>query len=91
MSTRVAMRSVVTATCLLAGASVAVAEVTGVTITSRTVVAGGHSFGSTGSYEKLVGRIEFALDPEDPHNAGIVDLKYAPRETDGRVHFFSDL
>ena len=42
------------------------AEVTSVTITSRTILAGGQSFGSTGPYERLVGRIEFALDPADP-------------------------
>ena len=67
------------------------AEVTGVTITSRTSVADGQSFGSTGPYERLVCRIEFALDPSDPHNAGIVDLALARRDSDGRVHFSSDL
>jgi Alpha/beta hydrolase domain len=67
------------------------AEVTSVTVTSRSIVAGGQSFGSTGPYEKLIGRIEFALDPADPHNSGIVDLQYATRGTDGRVRFSSDL
>jgi len=67
------------------------AEVTRVTITSRTIVAGGKSFGSTGPYERLVGRVEFALDPSDPHNIGIVDLNHARRDSDGRVHFSSDL
>ena len=65
------------------------AEVEKITITSRTVVADGHLFGSTGAYEKLVGRIDFALNPTDPHNAVIVDLQYAPRDGDGRVHFSS--
>ena len=76
--------------CLLEPVST-FAEVTSVTITSRTTVADGQSFGATGPYEKLVGRIEFALDPTDSHNTGIVDLKYAPRGADGRVHFSSDL
>jgi hypothetical protein len=67
------------------------AEVTGVTVTSRTPIASGQSFGAAGAYEKIVGRIEFALDPADPHNRGIVDLSLAPREPDGRVHFSSDL
>jgi hypothetical protein len=67
------------------------AEVTNVTVTSRTIVAGGQSFGSAGPYEKLVGRIEFALDPKDRHNAQIADLAFAPRDTDGRVRFSSDL
>ena len=55
------------------------------------MVADGYSFGATGSYERLVGRIEFALDPAEPHNARIVDLEYAPRAADGRVHFAADL
>ena len=40
---------------------------------------------------KTVGRIEFALDPAAPQNARIVDLEYAPRAADGRVHFTADL
>jgi len=77
--------------CLLVHPFLASAEVASVTITSRAIVAGGRSFGATGTYEKLVGRIEFALDPTDPHNARIVDLTHAPRGTDGRVRFSSDL
>jgi Alpha/beta hydrolase domain len=77
--------------CLLVHTLPASGEVTGVTITSRVVVADGHAFGATGSYERLLGRIDFALDPAEPHNARIVDLEYAPRGADGRVHFSSDL
>ena len=77
--------------CLLAQPLSTSAEVTNVTVTSRTIVAGGQSFGATGPYERLVGRIEFALDPTDPHNAVIVDLKHAPRDAEGRVRFSSDL
>ena len=77
--------------CLLVPALPTVAEVTSVTIASRAVVADGHSFGATGSYERLIGRIEFALDPAAPQNARIVDLGYAPRGADGRVHFSADL
>jgi hypothetical protein len=77
--------------CLLLQSLPASAEVANVTITSRAIVAEGHSFGATGAYEKLVGRIEYALDPTEPHNARIVDLAYAPRSADGRVHFSSDL
>ena len=69
----------------------AVAEVVGVTITSRTSVADGRVFGGRGTYEQLTGRIEFTVDPTDPHNRGIVDLEYAPRDAHGRVHFSSDL
>src|SRR5262245_3870040 len=67
------------------------AEVEKVTITSRSVIAEGKAFGSVGAYEKLVGRIDFALDPKEPHNAVIVDLEHATRGADGRVRFSSDL
>jgi hypothetical protein len=83
--------SVFVALCLLVHPLSTFAEVTSVTITSRTLLAGGQSFGSTGPYERLVGRIEFALDPADPHNVGIVDLNHARRDADGRVRFSSDL
>ena len=77
--------------CVLLQPVATSAEVTSVTITSRTSVAGGQPFGSTGPYERLVGRIEFALDPAEPHNAVIIDLTHARRNSDGRVHFSSDL
>src|SRR5262245_19375398 len=87
-----AMRGfIVVVLCLLVHPCSTFAEVTSVTITSRTLLADGQSFGSTGQYERLVGRIEFALDPADPHNVGIVDLNLARRDADGRVHFSSDL
>jgi hypothetical protein len=67
------------------------AEVTKVTITARTPVADGRAFGTTGPYEKLVGTIEFALDPAERHNTAIADLAHAARGADGRVHFTADL
>ena len=67
------------------------AEVTRVTIASRSAVADGQPFGATGSYEKLTGTIEFALDPRNPQNTRIVDLDLADRAGDGRVHFTADL
>ena len=85
--TRVAVFAVV---CCVIWPISASAELTNVRVTSRAEVADGRAFGSTGPYEKLVGRIEFALDPADPHNKSIVDLAYAPRAADGRVHFESD-
>lgn len=72
-------------------ASTVSGEVTSVRIVSRDVVAGGQVFGRVGAYERLVGEIEFALDPASPHNRDIVDLEYAPRAADGRVHFTSSL
>ena len=76
---------------LLFAAPAARAEVTRVAISSRSVVANGQPFGTVGPYEKLVGRIEFALDPAHPRNKAIVDLDLAPRGPDKRVHFSADL
>src|SRR5271170_3495829 len=67
------------------------AEVTRIEITSRTDVLAGRSFGDTGPYEKLVGKVHFALDPSHPRDGGIVDLDKAPRDATGRVLFSADL
>ena len=67
------------------------AEVTKVTIAAKTPVLDGQPFGNTGAYEKLVGTIEFALDPSDRHNKAIVDLEHAAKGPDGKVHFTADL
>jgi hypothetical protein len=88
---RVLKRLVLLIACFPIHALPVLAEVVGVTVTSRTPVAEGRTFNAAGSYEQLTGRIEFALDPDDPHNRGIVDLVHAPRDADGRVHFSSDL
>jgi Alpha/beta hydrolase domain len=37
------------------------------------------------------GQAEFAVLPEDPANAPIVDLDLAPRDSQGRVHFTADV
>jgi hypothetical protein len=41
-------------------------------------------------YERLDGIIRFAVDPLDPANTPIVDLDKAPRDGQGRVHFWDD-
>ncbi|HEY5071178.1 MAG TPA: alpha/beta hydrolase domain-containing protein [Caulobacteraceae bacterium] len=66
------------------------AAVERVEITERTVFAPGVSFGEVGPYEKIRGIATFALDPDAPANAAIVDLKLAPRDGRGRVMFQSE-
>jgi hypothetical protein len=66
------------------------AEVERVEITSRAVLAAGATFGDTGPYEKIRGRLHYAVDPADPANAAIVDLELAPRGADGKVRFQGD-
>ncbi len=53
-------------------------------------MADGHEFANTGPYEKLAGTVFYAVDPDDPANAGIVDLDKAEQDSDGLVHFKSD-
>jgi hypothetical protein len=67
------------------------AEVTRVEISSREDVLGGKAFGTVGAYEKLHGKVYFALDPGNEHNQIIADLDKAPKNSQGRVEFSSDL
>jgi hypothetical protein len=59
-------------------------------VIERTPFAGGVAFGPVGSYERIKGRLHFALDPDDPANAAIVDLDLAPRDERGLVTFAGD-
>jgi Alpha/beta hydrolase domain len=67
------------------------AEVTKVEIFARGDVLGGKAFGPAGSYEKLVGKVYYSLDPIHPRNVPIVDIDKAPRDASGRVTFSADL
>jgi alpha/beta hydrolase family protein len=57
----------------------------------RTDLANGASFGDTGPYERLLGKVAFAIDPDEPGLPFIVDLDLAPRNADGMVEFEADL
>lgn len=61
-------------------------EVTSVEITSRQDVAAPGV-----EYQRIVGRLHFAIDPTDPHNAVIAGLDRAARDASGRVPFAADL
>jgi hypothetical protein len=67
------------------------AAVERIEINSRADVLGGKPFGLAGSYEKLAGKVFFAVDPANPRNKAIVDLDKAPRDAKGRVLFSADL
>jgi Alpha/beta hydrolase domain len=67
------------------------AEVTRVEISSRQDVLGGKSFGATGAYVKLTGKVYFAVDPGNPHNTIIANLDKAARDSQGKVEFSADL
>ncbi len=70
--------------CLSAG-------VVRVEIQSRSDVLGGRAFGLAGAYEKLVGKVYFAVDPANPINRIITDIDKPPRNAEGKVEFSSDL
>jgi len=56
----------------------------------REPFAGGQAFGETGAYERIKGRLHYAVDPDDPANRQIVDLDLAPRDERGLVTFSGD-
>ena len=71
-------------------AAPAAAEVVRLDITSRqTLDVGGP--GGVGPYERLRGRVIYALDPDHEANANIVDLAAAAPNAAGRVEFYADL
>ena len=51
----------------------------------------GASFGTAGRYEKLIGRFFGEVDPNDPLNAPIADIKLAPRNARGMVEYSGNL
>src|SRR5437764_2936896 len=51
---------------------------------------GGYSWPGIGQYEKIVGKAYGELDPNDPKNAVIVDLRLAPKNARGKVEYSFD-
>src|ERR1700674_1097722 len=69
-------------------ASGAQARVTKIVIENKVSPAfDGASFGTAGQYETLAGRAFGELDPNDPKNAVIQDIKLAPRNAKGMVEY----
>ena len=50
----------------------------------------GYRFDNSGAYERLQGRVLFAVDPLAPAQKDVVDLDKAPRDANGRVRFEAD-
>jgi Alpha/beta hydrolase domain len=64
--------------------------VTALEIKTCSPFAQGTIFGDIGPYEQLDGTVHFAVDPNHPRNAGITDLKLAPRDAQGLVQCSTD-
>ncbi|HZR24025.1 MAG TPA: hypothetical protein VFA59_10585, partial [Vicinamibacterales bacterium] len=56
----------------------------------REPILNGRSFGAAGPYEKLVGKVDFGVDPNNHANDIIVDLKLAPKNARGEVEASAD-
>jgi hypothetical protein len=84
------MRIAVAMAMLLLVSSIGEARVVRLRIERREVILDGRGFGAAGAYEKLVGKVEFALDPMLPRNGDIVDLALAPRNARGEVEASAD-
>ena len=67
---------------LLLLAQVASAEVVRIDVRRRD---------DAGTYERVIGRVHFAVDPKLAANRGITDIDLAPKNADGRVEFAADL
>ena len=59
-------------------------------IVRREPFAGGRGFGDAGPYERIDAVAHYAVDPDHPANAGIVDLDRAERDADAMVRFAGD-
>ena len=56
-------------------------------VADRRPFADGYAFGDAGDYERLSGRVLFAVDPLAAAQAEVVDLDKAPHDPDGLVRF----
>ena len=60
-------------------------------LTSRKLAGNGISFGRIGQYEFIRGIIHYEIDPKHPDSQLVTDIDMAPRESNGKVRFTSDV
>jgi hypothetical protein len=72
-------------------ASAAQAALVKLDIKERSDILEGKSFGSTGAYERVIGRAYFAIDPKLAANHAITDIALARTNQDGMVEFSCDI
>ena len=77
-------------TCVMLLPAVVTAKVVKVEITSREVVSSAAEHSRSGPYEVIKGMIYLEVDPDDPANQLIVDLKLARRNSRGNVEFSTE-
>jgi len=69
----------------------ALAALASLDIRSTSPAFGGRTFGDVGAYELIEATAHFRIDPNHPLNAGIVNVRKAPRDADGLIVFDSDV
>src|SRR5215475_8679021 len=67
------------------------ARITRIEIQRAEPAFSGRSFGSTGAYERLIGKAYGEVDPQLPANAIIQDINLAPRNAKGMVEYVTDI
>ena len=95
VSTRVPQRrlislsvaSALAASAALLAAPAVDARITKLNITATTLAFGGYSYPGVGQYQRVYGTATGELNPNDPHNSGIIDLALAPRLANGNVEY----
>jgi len=88
---RATFRNLLILFVLCTALSPAFGHVVRVDVLSREDVLGGTAFGSSGAYERIVGRAIFAVPVANPHNRRIVDLDKAESLKHGTVEFSADV
>lgn len=76
--------------CALLHPLAALAGLVRIEVSKHEPFAGGTSYGRSGTYEIINGRLYFEADPKDPANKRIADLALAPVNDRGRIEYWSD-
>lgn len=85
------MRLLIPIALIAFGAATAWADVARIEVTSREDVLNGKAFGTTGGYERILGKVFFTVDPKNPHNKTIPNIDKAPHNAQGLVEFSTDI
>ena len=92
MCARLLRLSFTLAAATIVAASVADARIVRLEIlTVESPTFGGMSFGTVGTYEKILARAYGEVDPSDRRNALITDINLAPRNANGMVEYSTDV
>ncbi|MDD9958807.1 MAG: alpha/beta hydrolase domain-containing protein [Gammaproteobacteria bacterium] len=75
------------AAILALASSLSLAEVTRIEVTDEETLS---DSAVDFSYTRISGVVYFTLDPNDPNNAAVTDIQYAPTNNDGLVEYSAD-